>query len=76
MFVCLMVPADAALPDCISDACPVAFGNWKETYTIVRRKAVTLIVDNVTGWCPIYRWEARVGGMPTCVNASRLMRIR
>ena len=34
-----MVPADAALPDCISDACPVAFGNWKETYTIVRRKA-------------------------------------
>ena len=52
------------------------FGNWRKTYMIVERKAVTLETDRYSaGWCILFKAEARCGGAPTCPNAARLLRI-
>ena len=65
------------MPDIAPGSTPIAFGNWKRTYTIVWRKAVTLLVDAYSaGFCTLYKVEARVGGGVTCPNAARLLRIR
>jgi HK97 family phage major capsid protein len=54
----------------------IAFGNWKETYTVVNRKAVTFQRDDYSaGFAILYKFEARVGGGVTNPNASRLLRI-
>lgn len=59
---------------CIPDD---AFGNWQKTYTIVYRKAVTVMVDPYSaGFCTLFKAEARVGGGVTCPNAARLLRVR
>lgn len=56
---------------------PVLFGNLKQTYTLVDRRAVTLTVDPYSaGYCTLFKWEARVGGATTCPNASRLLRVK
>jgi len=65
------------MPDVAPGATPVSFGNWKELYMIVNRKAVTLQQDPYTvGFCLLFKWEARVGGSIICPNAARLLRIR
>jgi HK97 family phage major capsid protein len=65
------------MPDCVPGATPVAFGNWKEAYTIATRKSVTMMPDPYSlGFCILERFEARVGGGVTCNNAARLLRIR
>jgi HK97 family phage major capsid protein len=65
------------MPDVAPGATPVAFGNWKEAYTIVNRKSVTMMPDPYSaGFCVLEKFEARVGGSPTCANAARLLRIR
>jgi HK97 family phage major capsid protein len=65
------------LPDIAPGSCPVSFGNWEKTYTIVWRKAVTLQVDPYSAnFCTLFKCEARVGGGVTCSNAARLLRIR
>jgi HK97 family phage major capsid protein len=55
------------LPDVAPGATPVAFGNWRHTYTIVVRKTPTIQVDNFSaGFCVLYKCEARIGGGVTC----------
>src|SRR5262249_55790056 len=56
---------------------PVAYGNWNRAYMVVNRKGVTMTMDPFSGgFCPIFRFEARIGGAPVCPNAARLLRIR
>jgi HK97 family phage major capsid protein len=51
------------LPDIAPGSTPIAFGNWKRTYMIVWRKAVTMITDIYTAsWCVLFKFEARVSG--------------
>ena len=64
------------MPDVAPGSTPVAFGNWQKTYTIVERKGVTMQVDPYSsGFCSLYKFEARIGGSTTCPNAARLLRI-
>jgi HK97 family phage major capsid protein len=65
------------MPDAVAGATPVAYGNWREAYTVVNRKAVTMQQDPYSaGFCVLYKFEARVGGAVTCPAAARLLRIR
>ena len=62
-------------PDVVPGATPVAFGDWKETYMLVNRRALTLLPDPYSaGWCVLYRLYARLGGGIICPNAARLLR--
>ncbi|KRR14591.1 hypothetical protein CQ12_10690 [Bradyrhizobium jicamae] len=64
-------------PDVIPGATPVAFGNWKETYLLVNRRALTMLPDPYSaGWCVLYRLFARLGGGIICPTAARLLRIK
>jgi HK97 family phage major capsid protein len=65
------------MPDVAPGATPIAFGDWRELYMVVNRKAVTMQQDPYTvGFCILFKWEARVGGSIICPNAARLLRIR
>jgi HK97 family phage major capsid protein len=65
------------MPDVAPGATPIAYGNWKEAYTIANRKSVTMMPDPYSaGFCILEKFEARVGGSVTCANAARLLRIR
>jgi HK97 family phage major capsid protein len=65
------------MPDVMPGATPIAYGNWQEAYTVVNRKAVTMMQDPFSvGFCILYRFEARIGGGIICPNAARLLRIR
>jgi HK97 family phage major capsid protein len=65
------------MPDCVPGSTPVAYGNWRQAYTVVNRKAVTMTQDPYSaGFCVLFKFEARVGGACTCPNAARLLRIR
>lgn len=64
------------MPGVTVGATPVAYGNWKEAYMVVNRKAVTMQQDPYSaGFCILFKFEARVGGAPICPNAARLLRI-
>ena len=64
------------MPDVTPGATPVAFGNWKEVYMLVNRKAVTMQQDPYSaGFCVLFKFEAGIGGGITCPLAARLMRI-
>src|SRR5262245_8838857 len=44
-------------PDVAPGATPVAFGNWRAAYTLVTRRAVTLLTDPYSGgWCTLFRF--------------------
>lgn len=65
------------MPDVAPGSTPIAYGNWKEVYLIVWRRAVTMTQDPYSaGWCILFRFDARVGGGVKCPNAARLLRIR
>jgi HK97 family phage major capsid protein len=65
------------MPNVEPGSCPILFGNLRQTYTLVDRRAVTMQVDPYSGgYCTIFRFEARCGGATTCPNASRLLRIK
>lgn len=67
------------MPDVAPGSTPIAFENWKRTYLIVWRKAVSMVVDPYSvGFCTVFRFEATVGcgGATTCPNAARLLRIK
>ena len=65
------------MPDILPGNTPVLFGNLRRAYTLVNRKAVTLIVDPYSaGFCTLFKFDARIGGACTCPNAARLLRIR
>jgi HK97 family phage major capsid protein len=64
------------MPDVASGATPIAYGNWKKAYTIILRKGLTVQQDPYSlGFCVGFKFEMRIGGAPTCVNAARLLRI-
>jgi len=64
-------------PDIAPGSTPVAFGNWRETYLVVTRKATAVQMDPYSfGWCVGMKFEARVGGGVLCPNAARLLRIQ
>jgi len=65
------------MPDAVPGATPVAFANWNQLYMVVNRKAVTMQQDPYSaGFCVLFKFEARIGGAPLCVNAGRLLRIQ
>src|SRR5262245_778990 len=65
------------MPNVEPGATPVIYGNWRQCYTIVSRRAVTMLADPYSGgWCTLFRFDLRAGGGVTCANAARLMRIR
>jgi hypothetical protein len=65
------------MPNVTPGSTPIAFGDWKRTYTIVTRKNPTISVDPYSaGFCVLYKAEARVGGGVTCPNSARLLRIK
>lgn len=65
------------MPSVAPGTTPVAFGNWKEVYMVVNRKAVTMLQDPYSaGFCILFKFESRVGGAVICANAARLLRIR
>jgi HK97 family phage major capsid protein len=64
-------------PDVAPGATSVAFGDWKSTYLIVNRRALTILPDPFSlGWCVLYRLYARLGGGIICPNAARLLRVK
>jgi HK97 family phage major capsid protein len=65
------------LPDVAHGSTPILYGNLKQTYTIVDRRALTLQIDDYSaGYCRLYKFDCRIGGNVTCPNSSRLLRIR
>lgn len=65
------------MPNIAPGATPVAFGNWREVYMVVNRKAVTMQQDPYSaGFCILYKFESRIGGGIICPNAARLLRIQ
>src|SRR5262249_26285739 len=64
------------MPDVSPGGTRIAFGNWQQAYTLANRRATTMLVDPYSaGWCYLFRFDARLGGAPTCPNAARLLRI-
>jgi HK97 family phage major capsid protein len=65
------------MPDVSPGTTPVAYGNWKQAYMVVNRKAVTMQQDPCSaGFCVLFKFEGRVGGAMVCPNAAWLLRIR
>jgi len=65
------------MPDVANGATPVAYGNWRQAYMVVNRKAVTMQHDPFSaGFCSLFKFEARIGGGIICPQAARLLRIR
>src|SRR6516225_6186014 len=47
-------------PDVQPGATPVAFGDWKAAYTIVNRRATTMLADPYSAsFCTLFRFDAR-----------------
>jgi len=65
------------MPDMAPGSTPIAYGNWRQAYTVVNRRGVTVQNDPFSaGWCSLFKFDARIGGSVTCPNAARLLRIR
>lgn len=66
-----------AMPDIAVGSCPIAFGNWRQVYRIVRRKALEMQRDDYSGgYCPIFKFESRVTGGVICPNKARLLLVK
>ena len=64
------------MPDPNPGAICVAFGQWDQAYRVVYRKPVSMLVDNFSGgFCPIFKFDARMNGMTVCPNAAKLLRM-
>jgi len=64
------------MPNSITGGTPVFYGDLRELYTLLVRRALTMVRDDITApWCVQYNWEMRVGGDVTCPAAGRLMRV-
>ena len=64
------------MPNVEPGSTPVAYGNWKQAYMVVNRKAVTMQQDPYSaGFCILFKFEARIGGAIICPLAARLLRI-
>ena len=59
------------MPDVDPGATPVAYGNWPQTYLVVTRRATTMVTDPFSaGFCTLFRFEARVSGLPGSGEAA------
>jgi len=64
------------MPNAAPGTTPVAFGNWQQAYTVLNRRATTMVTDPYSaGFCTLFKFDARIGGSPTCPNAAKLLRI-
>ena len=62
------------VPDVAPGAVCLGFGNWREVYVLVVRKGVTMVHDPYSGgYCHIFRFESRTGGV-LCPAAPRWLR--
>ena len=58
-------------------ATPIAFGNFREAYMLINRRALTILPDPYSaGFCILYKLFARFGGGIICPNALRLLRVK
>lgn len=65
------------MPDVAPGNIVAGFGNWREAYMVVNRRAVTMQQDPYTAaFCVLFKFDARVGGGIICPNAARWLRIR
>ena len=47
------------MPDVAAGSMPVAYGNWRQAYMVVNRKAVTMQLDPFSaGFCVLFKFEA------------------
>jgi HK97 family phage major capsid protein len=70
------VVMNSFMPDIEPGSTPIAFGNWNETYTLVTRRATSMMADPYSAqYCVLFRFESRVGGAITCPNSARLLRV-
>ncbi|GLR85838.1 phage major capsid protein [Bradyrhizobium iriomotense] len=64
-------------PDVAPGATPLAFGNFREAYMLINRRALTILPDQYSaGFCILYKLFARLGGGIICPDALRLLRVR
>lgn len=70
------VENDDNMPDIAAGAFPVAFGNFKRAYVIVRRRGIALLRDPYTakGWVKFYT-TMRIGGGVQNFEALKLMKV-
>jgi HK97 family phage major capsid protein len=70
------VATDDYMPTVASNAFPIAYGNFKRGYTIVDRRGIAVIRDNVTkkGTTKFF-FSRRVGGGVTHFEAIKLLKI-
>src|SRR5215467_11151859 len=66
------------MPDVAPGATPVAYGNWKQAYTVVNRKAVTMTQDSARRPGPArnMRHAARVARVAAASDRGRYTRDR
>jgi HK97 family phage major capsid protein len=65
------------MPSVAPGATPIAYGAWRNAYTVVTRRGVTFLNDPYSGgWCNLMKFDARVGGGVTCARAAALLCIR
>lgn len=69
------VEIDDNMPALGSNTFPVAFGNWRRAYTIVDRRGIAVIRDNVTRkGVTKYHFSKRVGGAIVNFEALKLLK--
>ena len=69
------VAVDDNMPDVGTGALALAYGNWKQAYTIVNRAGTTLIRDNITAkGTTKFNFRRRFGGGVVNFEAYKLMK--
>jgi HK97 family phage major capsid protein len=70
------VVLNSFMPDALPGNTPIAFGDWRSVYQLVTRRAIGFQHDPFSsGWCSLFKFDARIGGAVKCPNAARLLRI-
>jgi len=65
------------MPNVETGHTPVLYANLQALYTLVTRRALTMLSDPYSaGWCTLFKLDTRVGGGVVCPGAGRLLRIR
>jgi len=65
------------MPDVETGHTPVLYANLRALYTLVTRRALTMLSDPYSaGWCTLFKFDMRAGGGVVCPGAARLLRIR
>lgn len=74
-FLGSVVNVDDYMPDMAANSFSLAYGDWKRAYTIVRRRGIALIRDNVTKkGTTKFNFTRRTGGGVTNFEAFKLLK--